>query len=151
MSITDSRDNQKRGDVCWVIGGLILVLSKNNFVWQKSTSAPFICLWHGNLREIGSYYCRFVSYTSDYSLLTLQMVMCVNPSRWAVSEILTPAQLAPTNTLKSDLHNISSPFWCSARTSADHLNHVCMPRDIELLSFDCWLDICISKQLNGYT
>ncbi len=48
---------------------------------------------------------------SDHSLSTLEMVVCENPSRSAVSEILRPVRLEPPTIPRSkSLKSLSSPF-----------------------------------------
>ncbi len=57
--------------------------------------------------------------------VNLEMVVCENPSRSAVFEILRPARLhqQPFH-VQSHLNPLSSPFWCSVWTSASRLHHI---------------------------
>ncbi len=57
--------------------------------------------------------------------VNLEMVVCENPSRSAVSEILRPARLAPIIIICSkSLKSPFFPFWCSVWTSASRLHHI---------------------------
>ncbi len=57
--------------------------------------------------------------------VNLEMVVCENPSRSAVFEILRPVRLPqqPFH-VQSHLNPLSSPFWCSVWTSASRLHHI---------------------------
>ncbi len=57
--------------------------------------------------------------------VNLEMVVCENPSRSAVFEILRPVRLhqQPFH-VQSHLNPLSSPFWCSVWTSASRLHHI---------------------------
>ncbi len=57
--------------------------------------------------------------------VNLEMVVCENPSRSAVFEILRPVRLPqqPFH-VQSHLNPLSSPFWRSVWTSASRLHHI---------------------------
>lgn len=71
---------------------------------------------------------------------------CLLIGRLSVYEILQPARLAPTTMTRSK--SLQSPFftfWWSLGTSASHVDHVYIPKCIELLPHD-WL-VCVNERL----
>ncbi len=71
---------------------------------------------------------------SDHSLWTLQMVVCENPSRSAVFEILRPARLAPTTSDTEASKLVSKKRNISHRSAVSELDSFCQKHVI----YDAW-------------